>query len=97
MRTSAWFGIVMSLLLFVIAGCGGGLSADDKKAIDDYIAKANAVAGEKDADKKKKLVDELKPLGDKITAFKDDKKTAYDKEYKTKVEEAQKKMADAAK
>lgn len=96
MRTSGWCGIVLSLLAaFVLVGCGGGLTAENKKVADDWVAKANAMVAEKDAAKKAEIGKDLVALGVKIAAFKDDQKKAFDKEYKTKFDDLTKKMTEA--
>ena len=74
MRTSAWFGMFLSLMVFLVAGCGGGEKGEDVakemnaelKAQIDEIAKSPEKATEIQ-EKHKKKIEEIQAKAAKLS------------------------------
>ena len=82
MRLSAWLGIMVSVMAFLIAGCGPpALDPEIKKLGNDYVNKAPRYLQEKDDDKKVALKRDLDALEVKIAAITGGQKRAFDEQF----------------
>ena len=81
MRTSVWFGIVASLMIFVAVGCGGGLTADNQKLGNDYVAALKKAKAETDMKKQMDIMNEITPLAEKVGKLTGDQKKLFDEKF----------------